>query len=546
MRLTAKLISIYLLIFFIGCSGDKKLADVSIISIDKKEFQIPAGVDSSIAINSKIKAERLFVDTKREKSADSLNKDFDDYRKMTEDIYRLLENKKQEFKKIRQEFRELTESLDGQSTLSLQERRKYEKTFEQISEDSLTISIVTSLLDYYLNYCLEHFHQAYELNPFDLNILLNKSICDWDRGLIFEDTLAYHAAIQSLMKVLNYNKGTASVYLEIGKNYFELKDWKRAYDYLSKAHQIYVITSIFDNPKPDTSEKIKKGNIPFHVNPDEYFRYLLIKGRAEIKVHEADSALATLEKAIYLAPSKEDSGFINHLVKYWIKWDGGNIYAAEQKAIIEDSLVQGSYGWAKNAYIRLLPQLKTKKARDNINWRLARVEFSYLDQTEEAADRLYNLVMHADTSKRKTNIYKPPADSLYKLYFKDCGTVLFGLGNKYKDEGFHEKAKQYFVKDTTFEWTGKGRVFLPLAQLVTLDVPENLPPIERLNMLNEKRLSLLNRAKDFINDFTEREIDQLYRSLSLIYQNQRNQLMLQRNFREWNETKARLKKGASQ
>ncbi len=522
------------------------MADVQIIKIDKKEFQIPAGVDSSIAIRAKIKADHLFVDTKREKIADSLNKYFDDYLKLTEEIYSLLEKKKEEFKKIRQEFRELTESFEGQNALSLEDRRKYEKSFEQIAEDSLTISIVTSLLDYYLNYCTENFQKAYELNPFDLNLLMNKSVCDWDRGLIFKDTLAYRSAIQSLMKILNYDKGEAPVYLEIGKSYFELKDWKMAYDYLAKAHQIYVLTSTFDNPKPDTSERFKKGDIPFHVKARVYYDYLLMKGLAEIKVYEADSALVTLEKALYLAPSKKDSSYIKTLVKEWIIWDDGNIYAVEQKRIIEDSLIQRNFEWGRNAYIRLLPQLKTKKARDNITWKLARIEFSNLNLVEEAANRLYNLVVNADTSKIKTNIHKPPADSLYKVYFKDCGTVFFGLGNKYKDEGLLEKAKQCFVKDTTFEWAGKGKVFLPLAQLVALDVPENLPPVERLNMLNEKRLNLLNRAKDFINEFTEKEIDQLFRSLSLIYQTQRNESMLQRNFREWNEMKSRMKKGASQ
>jgi len=546
MRLIIKVIFSFLLIFLIGCSGGKKLAEVQTVKIGKKEFQMPAGVDSSIAYNSKIKAERLFVDTKREKVADSLNKYFDDYRKLTEELYTLLENKIEEFKKVRLEFRELTESFDTQNPLTLEQRRKYEKNFEQIAEDSLTISIVTSLLDYYLNYCSEHFEQAYELNPFELNILINKSICDYDRGLIFKDTLSYHSSVQSLLKVLDYNKGAGHVYREIGRNFFELGDWKRAHEYLLEAHKIYLITSIFDNPKPDTSDRFKKGNIPSHVDPDEYYKYLYIKGRAEIKVYEADSALATLEKALYLAPSKGDSSFIKQLVKEYIKWDDGNIYAAEQKIIIEDSVIHGNFEWAKNAYIRLLPQVKTKKARDNITFRLARVEFSNLNQPEAAANRFYNLVMNADTSNKKTNIYKAPDDSLYKVYFKDCGTVLFGLGTKYMNEGFLDKAKQYFVKDTTFEWSGKGSVFLPLAQLVTRDVPENLPPVERLNMLNEKRLNLLNRAKDFINNYTEREIDQLYGSLSIIYQTQRNQSMLQRNFSEWNEVKARRKKSASQ
>lgn len=528
-----------------GCSGSSKLADMQIKKINKKEFQIPAGVDSSIAYNAKRKAERLFVDNQSEQIADSLNKYFLEYLEITVEIYKRLEERKEEFREIRQAFQELSKSFEGKNALSLEDRRKYEKHFEQIAEDSLTISIVTSLLDYYLDYCSENFEKAYQVNPYDLNSLNNLAVCSSDRGIIFQDTVANRKAVEMLMKVLNLNRGVASVYKEIGNNYFVLKQWQKAYENFFKAHQVYVITSIFDNPKPDTSDRFKKGNIPPHVKPEQYYDYLFWKGRSEIKIHASDSALATLEKALYLAPSKEDSTTINYLVKEYIKWDDGNIYAAEQKEIIEDSLIHGNYEWAKNAYIKLLPRLKTKKARDNITWKLARVEFSNLNQPEEAANRLYNLVINADTSKNKSNIFKPPADSLYKVYFKDCGTLLFGLGEKYLNEGFHEKAKQFFVKDTTFEWSGRGKVFLPIAQLVTLDIPENLPPQERLNMLNEKRLKLLNRTKQFVENFTEREIDQLYRSLILIYQNQRNQVMMQRNYREWNEVKARRKKSAS-
>ena len=545
MKLTIKFISVYLLICCIGCSGNKKLTEVQTINIGKKTFQVPAGVDSAIAFNSKIKAERLFVDTKRENKADSLNKYFSDYLKITEELFGRLEERKQEFREIRQEFLELTKSFDAQKTLTLEQRRKYEKTFEQIAEDSLTISIVTSLLDYYLEYCSEHFKQAYDLNPYNLNSLDYIAICNSDRGLIFKDTLANRDAIETRMKVLDHNKGVASVYKGIADSHFILEEWKKAYEYFFKAHQIYVITSIFDNPEPDTSDWFKKGNIPFYVDTEKYYEYLYWKGRAEIKVHEADSALATFEKALYLAPSKADSSNINFLVKEWILWDDGNIYAAEQKSIIIDSLRQGNYEWAKNAFIRLLPQLKTKKARDNIIWRLARVEYPFLDQAESAADRLYNLVVNADTSKEKSNIYKPPADSLYKVYFKDCGTLLFGLGDKYRDEGFHQKAKQFYVKDTTFEWSGRGKVFLPLSQLVVLDVPDNISAVERRKMANEKILNLLNRAKDFIHEFSAREIDQLYQALSRIYGQQRDRTMLQKNRREWEETKARLRKKTS-
>lgn len=546
MQLHRMVIWLFVFACLLSCATRQKISEIQIATFDKHEFIIPAGVDTAVAIRSKIKAERLFVDTKREKQADSLNKYFNEYRKITEELYSLLENKKQEFRRIRDEFREISLSIDGQNNLSLQERRKYEKMFEQIAEDSLTISIVTSLLDYYLNYCSENFERAFQINPFDLNVLLSKSICDWDRGLIFSDTAAHRRAIKTLFIILEHNKGAAPIYFEIGKNYSRLNNWKKAYEYLFRANQIYLITAYFENPKPDTLENLKRAKLPFHVNPNEYYHYLREKGWVEIKVYEADSALTTLEKAMIIAPSKQDFLEIAKWVQEMILWDDKNIYAAEQRFIILDSLARGNFKWAKSAMLRLLPQLKTRKAHDHITWQLARIEMINLNEPEVAADRLYNLVMNADTSRVKRSIAVPPADSMYKVYFKDCGALLFHLGNKYRDEGFHEKAKQFFVKDTTFDWPGRGKVFLPLAQLVALDIPENLPPVERLRILNDKRLALLIRAKDFIASFNETEIDHLFRSLSMIYQQQRDQVMLQRNFREWNEVKARMKKGASQ
>jgi len=329
----------------------------------------------------------------------------------------------------------------------------------------------------------------------------------------------------------------------LGKNHFKLKNWEKAREYFSMAERIYVITSFFDNPEPDSSEKHKLANIPYHVKLDEYYDYLVKKAEAEIKVYEADSALAALEKAIIIAPTKKDSIHINYLVKEWIEWDGGNIYTAEQKSIIEDSLIHGNYEWAKDAYIRLLPQLSTKKARDNITWKLARIEFSFLDQPEQAASRLYSMIMNADTSKQSSNIIKAPDDSLSKVYFKDCGELLFGLGTKYRDEGIHEKARQYFRQDTTFEWVGRGKAFLPLAQLV--EVPEDIQPHERLRIFNQQSIKLLNRAKLFIKDFSSQEIDFLYRAIIQIYRQQRDVTNAEKNYREWQNLKNNTKGSAS-
>jgi len=532
-----------LLIIVIGCAaGNNQFSELpTSTSPDKKKFRVPAGVDTAVAYSSRRKAEHLFViDPKREQLADSLNKSFSDYLKMTEDIYMLLNNKREQFKKIRQEYKKATESVKGKEALSVTDKHKYNKAFAQITEDSLTISIVTSLLDYYLNYCYEHFQQATRLNPFDLNGLINQAACHWDRGNMFNDTLAFRHAIKALEGVLKHNKGVASIYREIGKNYYKLGQWQKAYEYLYRARDIYVVTAYFDHPDSGFAKKFRHVKLPLYVDAD-YYDYLFWKGEAEIKTYRADSALTTLQMALALAPTKNDSDYIKYRITEWIKWDDGNIYAAEQKWIINDSLNHQNYKWAKKAYLRLLPRLKTKKAYDEISWRLAKIQYIYLKEPVAAAERLYNVIIKSDTTGRKAPfVYKAPEDSLYKLYFKDCGDMLYAMGTKFLKQGLRDEARKYFARDTTFEWAGRGKAFLPLAQVV--NVPDNIPPQQRLKLFNEKRLRLLSRAKMYIKEFEPREINMLYRTLNEIYRQKRDRIMLQRLQQEYMQIMQKQKK----
>ena len=543
MKILARMVFLLYLIFIINsCSSRKSLIDQPIINFEKRSFQIPAGIDSAIAYNARIKADRLFVSPDREQLADSLTTYSQDFIKIAEELFDVLSTKKEKLDSFRLADKYLNLKPEELKSLSLEDNKKRERTLEKVVEDSITITIVNSLLDYFLNHCNELIQRATELNPFNLKALQLLAISNADRGQIFNDTLSYRRSIQSLNKFLTYERGLAIIYRDIGQSYFKLKSWQKSYEFFKKAKEIYVITSLFERDTTELNEKYRNLNLPPKVDPTEYFKYLYLKGVAEIKVHKADSALATLKQSLALAPTKNDEDDIKKLIDEYILWDGGNIYAADQRDIIMDSLNAKNYKWAKNAYIRLLSSLRTKKAKDNITWSLARVEYYILDQIEEAGERLYNLVINADTSKVKSSIYKAPEDSLYKKYFRDCGEILFRLGSTFKDQGLQDRARIYFSKDTTFEWSGRGKAFLPLAMLV--DIPENIDPAERLKARNEKAIKILNRAKMFIKDFSEQEIDQLYRPLLMIYQQMYDRVNAQRNFNEWNQIKEKMKSGS--
>ncbi len=534
-----KLMGIVGLLLAYSCSGRMNGISPSPVSSEKKVFQIPAGVDSSVALAAMRKAERLFVDISRESYADTLFKTADDYLKITQDLYRGLDARKQALEEKRQQLRDLLKKKEAEGTQSLQDQRQQQKTLDQIQEDSLTVVIVTSLFDYYLDFCDQILHQGIELNPFDLRGWQYLGVCGWNRSVIFSDTIGYHQALQALLRILDFDRGIASIYKEIGKNYCRLKKWDRAYEFLSKAHKIYLITAAFDNPTATLPEQYAKLKLPPHIDPKLYYDLLFYKGQAEMWNYMADSALATFSLAQALAPTKDDADVINDYVQNWIKWDNGNIYAAEQRYIIEDSLRRGNFAWAKSAYLRLIPQLRTPRARHFITWRLARTEYDFLEQKQAAADRLYHLVMEADTSKGQASIYRPPADSLYKLYFKNAGEILYALGQEYMRQGIRDEARVCFAKDTTFEWAGRIKALLPLAQLV--EVPVDLSPEARSKQRIEQMEKLFNRAKTFAHDLSDKEIDFLYGNLNQIYRTTRDQKKLQENYQEWQRLKAQRK-----
>ena len=525
-----KYISFCLIILLIGCAGNKK--ENVVITYNKKELPfIPAGVDSAIAVEARAKTKKLFVSFQRQKDANVLLNFTDAHLLITEELYQQIKKKKDLLDENRNKIRVTQEKYEKQKTIGLEEKKQLELLKERTNDDSSTVDIVTSLVEYYLDHSSEKLDEAYKLDPFNLNILMGLARGYEDKGLMYEDSLSHKKAISSLKKFLRYNKGYHHVYAAIGRNYYQLKDWQNAYDYACQAKKILLLTSYFDAEQNNVTTDTSGTEIMLEVDPKEYYNCLLQKGMAEMKVYLADSALSSFREAIVLSPTKNDSDYINQQINEYILWDDRNIKAAEQKFVIRDSLISGNIKWAKDAYLDLIPKLKTPKARHEIIWRLARIEYNYLEQYEEAANRLYVAISEADSNKNTKNYFEAPNDSMYKKYFKECGQMYFNHGTKCRNEGLFAKARLFFARDTTIDWKGRGKAFLPLVQLV--EVPENLSPKDRLDYRNRKIIKLLNRAKHFVDDFDVKELNLLYRPLIMIYRQKREMQKAGKEHREW-------------
>ncbi len=522
---------IIILLVMLSCSGNHQLSHPAPVVIKNLPL-IPAGVDSMLAVEARKEANKYFVSYEYTQRADSVYKYAREYVKITEELFRQIEAKKEQLKNLKQDITKLQQEFKNKPAVGLKEKERLKKMVEKAASDSATIEIVSSLFDYYLNHCQEKLEVTYAINPYDLNIIRTLAIVYLDWGVIFDDSLGYKKSIEQLQRFLTYDRGYYEIYRDISDNYYQIENWDKAHEFACQAKEIFIKTAYFNETDYPHNEKFKDTKLPPKANPVEYFILLKKKGITELKIYQGDSALASFNEALILAPGKKDSMEIKSWLKNYIYWDDRNVWAAERKYIINDSLLSGNYVWAKQALIELLPKLKTARARHELTWRLALLQYNFLKEYDDAARRLYQVIVEADTNKNRQVFYQPPADSMYKVYFKDCGQMFLDLGKKYRNEGAIPKAIEFFAKDTTIDWTGRARAFIPLAFLV-LPPDDNLPPKERLSLKNKMSLNLLKRAKKFLSDLESKDIDQLYQMMINILQQEKRGDEARQAYQEW-------------
>lgn len=522
---------VIIILILISCSSKNKLGNTVAVS-SKNLPLIPAGVDSALALEARKEASKYFVSFEYTQRGDSVYNYAKEYVNITEELYSQVEDKRTQLENLKQDIEKLKKEYEKTPSVGLEENEKIRRTIERIVSDSATIEIVTSLFDYYLEHCREKLEDTYQINPYNLNIIRTLAICYLDRGVIFKDSLGFKNSIEQLKRFLSYDRGYYEIYRDISENYFHLEDWQKAHEYACKANEIFIKTAYFNDTEYPIKEKYKYTKLPTKADPHEYFELLKKKAIAELKIYEGDSALASFNEAMILADTKDDSTEIKNWVKNYIYWDDRNVWAAEQKFIIIDSLISENYVWAKQALIDLLPKLRTAKARHELTWRLSILQYNFLKEYDEAAERLYHVIVEADTIKKIKNFYMAPADSMYKVYFKDCGQMFLDMGLKYRNEGVIPKATAFFVKDTTIDWTGRAKALIPLAFVIT-PPDNNLSPKERLKLKNQISLKLLKRAKDFSENLEVKEIDQLYQMMIAIFQQETQAAQARRAYQEW-------------
>lgn len=241
----------------------------------------------------------------------------------------------------------------------------------------------------------------------------------------------------------------------LGATYFAKQDWRRALLNYAQAEELLLLSAAVSprrlaDPSLTAAAAIDSVSLLYSV---------FYQGQSAIKLEEAAQALHHLERAKLLTENPTVLAAIAENIR-WINWDDGNIRASVLRDSANTLVSQGKYDEASKLYDLLLNKLlRTQRARHDIAWDFATIEYARLGRRASAIARLDEVMKHIPTDNSGA-----PLDTTYRKNFDTYGVMCLDLGtdtarvNRRVGYEYLERASRIACKD-------RGRIFIEMADL---------------------------------------------------------------------------------
>ncbi len=438
---------------------------------EEKVLVVPAGVDSLTAAEARKLAEESFVSLDEELRAERLKEQAQAWRAESDTIWHYLELE-------HPDDHEVTDQDNLEAIEAFNEAADYIRDIDALqrtrsAEDEEMLQEYALLVDR----AIGSFEEALRLNPFDSEVRLWLGQLYGIKASRLNEQQEHRKAIEVLEKLARLEKGDHVVYYALAENYFSLGNYRVAADNFDRA--IRTLRDVVP-----LSDYYDEHGAMSQRDSSNLFIYTYYKGLSFLHLYNTPRSLAIFDEAMDLALTEDDRQSVQSEIDF-INWDNGNIRASlEREHIITRLVNQGRMEEAEQRFKELMPDLRSDKARDEIDWRLAVVEYQN-GKEKEAAERLLQLV-----SRSETNNDGLPTNSDYMRYFNDYGLICFNIGQSYLAERDRRNALAYFMQSSKVNWRNRARAYLQIANILSNNVPESiryatLAESER-NSLNEQ------------------------------------------------------------
>jgi len=441
-------------ILLCSCAGTPK---AKILKTKDGAVEVPAGVDTSVAMASNRMARQLFVEypmqIKAKRVADSAIVRFE----RSESLWQILDGKMDSTAAV-----DTVASIEqfNEAGRSLRQAVDFDK--QATASNALEATTLRQEALQALAKARAAFELSLQFNPFDNNTKLWLAKTYQLLARRFLDEKNYIKAIGILEHLVRLQKDQHALYARLGDSYLTLKKYTAALQNFQKAEEVLKATTVFNVP---ANRDLSAPNLAAVTDSASLFLYLYFQGEANIKLLEADSALAVLHRAKLFAATPENIAAAEANIN-WIDWDDGNIPASEKRDSLLAQVDAGKYADAAKNFRKLLPDLRTSRARREIGWRLATLEFNSLQHEEEAL-RIMQTVVQA----RGRDSLAVLADTLYQKYIDSYGAMCFNQGQKMLAAKKFTTALTYFQQSATLPWNYRAKSYLELGKLAVNDPP---------------------------------------------------------------------------
>ncbi|MBN1350980.1 hypothetical protein JXJ21_16285 [candidate division KSB1 bacterium] len=238
-------------------------------------------------------------------------------------------------------------------------------------------------------------------------------------------------------------------YSTIGNAFYEIQQYEKSHAYYQTS-----ITALFEF-FADSLE----------ANSLRYLRILRSRlyRRAEIEeeLGRIDAAIISWGNLVTIAPEDLQRSFQIRLER--LKWDDRNIKASEKRTEATRLYIKDEFEKSYKLYKEILDSLKTEAARDEINWRLSRIEYFRFNLRYQGLHRLWQVV-----KKIKMDSIVTTADSTALTYLGTYAQMCYAQGlREFKELGHLREAFMYLSLASEIENPNQSKAFYHLTELHT-------------------------------------------------------------------------------
>lgn len=429
-----------IIILLSNCSSSKKLIK------EKTTLTVPAGVDTSIAILVDSTAKTLFVSFEDEDEANKLKKNASQSLAISDSAEILIKILCDTSKRISDEHRQQAIERFNGAAKRIIRLQEIEIELNNAESNEQTIKDLKKMAFDLLLGAKNDLESSVKYNPFDLEARDALAWVLWRIATRFEEIEKYYELVDVLTILIHLDQGDHQLYFRLGRANYGIKNWEESLEYFEKA-QTLLLNYQFLQETPDDSLNL--------------YTYLYSQGDVFVELINADSALSRLKKAMnFVTDSTQQEDILGYIK--WIEWDNGNILASKQKdKILNSYALDQNHEQAVQNFNYLLTLISKQEAIDEINWRIARIEFSELDLVEQGIKRLHQLV-----SKTKIDSLGCPVKPDYQIYFEDFAIMCNNIAIPSLRNRISRKiAYNYFLQVIKICSSIRGKLYVEIANL---------------------------------------------------------------------------------